>query len=65
VARLSHTLDPEKKPLETPDVETIAAAPAVKAEKKAAPAKPAAKSKPAAKKAAKPAHKADKKKGKG
>jgi large subunit ribosomal protein L4 len=64
VARLSHTLDPEKKPVETPDVETIAAAPAVKAEKKAAPTKTAAKTKPAAKKATKPAPKADKKKGK-
>jgi large subunit ribosomal protein L4 len=61
VARLSHTLDPEKKPLETPDVETIAAAPAVKAEKKHTAAKHApkhsAKAKPAAKKAAKPAKK--------
>jgi large subunit ribosomal protein L4 len=64
VARLSHTLDPEKKPLEVPDVETIAAAPAVKAEKKAAPVKAAAKSKPAAKKADKPAHKPAKSKGK-
>ena len=45
---------PEKKPIEVPDVETIAAAPA----KKEAAAK-----KPAAKKAAKPAAKA--KKGKG
>jgi len=54
VARLMRSLDPEKKPLEVPDVETIAAAPA----KKEAAAK-----KPAAKKAAKPATKA--KKGKG
>jgi large subunit ribosomal protein L4 len=60
VARLSHSLDPEKKPVEVPDVETIAAAPVVKAGKKAA----AVKAKPAAKKAAKPAHKAEKKKGK-
>src|SRR5277367_5573786 len=64
VARLSHTLDPEKKPIEVPDVETIAAAPAVKAEKKAAPGKAAAKAKPAAKKADKPAHKPAKSKGK-
>src|SRR5271156_4734162 len=55
VLRLSHTLDPEKRPVVVPDVETIAAAPAVKAEKKSAPAKAAAK--PAAKKAAKPAAK--------
>ena len=54
VARLMRSLDPEKKPIEVPDVETIAAAPA----KKEAAAK-----KPAAKKAAKPAAKA--KKGKG
>src|SRR5437867_671220 len=54
VARLVRSLDPEKKPIEVPDVETIAAAPA----KKEATAK-----KPAAKKAAKPAAKA--KKGKG
>jgi large subunit ribosomal protein L4 len=58
VARLSHTLDPEKKPVVVPDVETIAPAPKV-AKKEAAP-KAAAK-KPAAKAAAKPA----KKKGKG
>jgi large subunit ribosomal protein L4 len=68
VARLSHTLDPEKKPLEAPDVETIAAAPVAKAEKKTAAAKHApahaAKAKPAAKKAAKPAHKPAKSKGK-
>ena len=54
VARLVRSLDPEKKPIEVPDVESIAAAPA----KKEAAAK-----KPAGKKAAKPAAKA--KKGKG
>jgi large subunit ribosomal protein L4 len=54
VARLVRSLDPEKKPIEAPDVETIAAAPA----KKEVAAK-----KPAAKKAAKPA--AKKKTGKG
>ncbi len=54
VTRLVRSLDPEKKPIEVPDVETIAAAPA----KKEAAAK-----KPAAKRAAKPAAKA--KKGKG
>ena len=54
VARLVRSLDPEKKPIEVPDVETIAAAPA----KKEVAAK-----KPAAKKAAKPA--AKKKTGKG
>ncbi|PYU04957.1 MAG: 50S ribosomal protein L4 [Acidobacteria bacterium] len=54
VARLMRSLDPEKKPIEVPDVETISAAPA----KKEATAK-----KPAAKRAAKPAAKA--KKGKG
>ena len=54
VARLMRSLDPEKKPIQVPDVETIAAAPA----KKEAAAK-----KPAAKRAAKPAAKA--KKGKG
>jgi len=62
VARLSHSLDPEKTPIEAPHVETIAPAPAAK--KTAAPkaaAKSAKKEKPAAKKAAKPA----KKKGKG
>jgi large subunit ribosomal protein L4 len=51
VARLVRSLDPEKKPIEVPDVETIAAAPV----KKEAVAK-----KPAAKKAAKPAAKAKK-----
>jgi large subunit ribosomal protein L4 len=51
VARLVRSLDPEKKPIAVPDVETIAAAPA----KKEAAAK-----KPAAKKAAKPAAKAKK-----
>ena len=54
VARLMRSLDPEKKPIEVPDVETISAAPA----KKEATAK-----KPTAKRAAKPAAKA--KKGKG
>ena len=56
VARLSHSLDPEKTPAATPDVESIAPAP--KREKKAA-AKPAAakKSKAAAKKPAKTAKK--------
>ena len=51
VARLVRSLDPEKKPIEVPDVEAIAAAPV----KKEAAAK-----KPAAKKAAKPAAKAKK-----
>ena len=51
VARLVRSLDPEKKPIEAPHVETIAPAPAAK--KEAAP-KPEAK-KPAAKRAAKPA----------
>ena len=57
VARLSHSLDPERQPIPVPDVEAIAPAP--KAEKKEASAKPAAakKAKPAAKKAAKPAKK--------
>src|SRR5437899_514691 len=55
VARLSHTLDPEKKPIVVPDVETIAPAP--KAAKKEAAPKAAAKKPAAAKKAAKPAKK--------
>jgi large subunit ribosomal protein L4 len=55
VARLVRSLDPEKTPIEVPDVETIAAAPAKK--------ETAAAKKPAAKKAAKPAPK--KKTGKG
>ena len=59
VARLSHTLDPDRAPVVAPDVETIA--PAKAAKKEAAPkaaAKTAAKKeKPAAKKAAKPAKK--------
>jgi large subunit ribosomal protein L4 len=58
VLRLSHTLDPEKRPVVVPDVTAIAAAP--KPEKKeAAPKAKAAvkKAKPAAKKAAKPAKK--------
>jgi large subunit ribosomal protein L4 len=60
VMRLSHTLDPEKKPVVVPDVETIAPA-AKPAKKEAAAPKAAAKKPAAAKKAAKPA----KKKGKG
>src|SRR5438093_6120333 len=59
VMRLSHTLDPEKKPVVVPDVETIA--PAAKPVKKEAAPKAAKKKPAAAKKAAKPA----KKKGKG
>ena len=55
VARLSHTLDPEKKPIVVPDVATIAPAP--KAAKKEATPKAAAKKPAAAKKAAKPAKK--------
>ena len=58
VARLSHSLDPEKKPVVVPDVAAIA--PAAKPAKKEAAPKAEAK-KPAAKKAAKPAAK----KGKG
>ena len=60
VARLSHTLDPEKKPVVVPDVETIAPA-AKPAKKEAAPKAAAKKEKPAAKKAAKPAKKKGKK----
>jgi large subunit ribosomal protein L4 len=62
VVRLSHTLDPEKRPVVVPDVETIAPA-AAPAKKAAAPKAKAAvkKAKPAAKKAAK---KPAKKKGK-
>src|SRR5580700_9947494 len=59
VVRLSHSLDPEKRPVVVPDVETIAPAP--KAAKKEAAPKAKAKKPAAAKKAAKPA----KKKGKG
>ena len=60
VLRLSHTLDPEKRPVVVPDVETIA--PAAAPKKEAAPKKAAVKkAKPAAKKAAK---KPAKKKGK-
>ena len=56
VARLSHTLDPERKPIIVPDVQTIE--PAAKAVKKqAAPKAKAAVKKPAAKKAAKPSAK--------
>jgi len=54
-ARLVRSLDPEKTPIAVPDVETIAAAPAMK--------ETAAAKKPAAKKAAKPT--AKKKTGKG
>jgi large subunit ribosomal protein L4 len=61
VARLSHTLDPEKKPVETPDVETIATAPAVKTEKKVAAPKAAAKKTAAHKPAHKPAKPAKRK----
>jgi hypothetical protein len=53
IARLSHTLDPDRQPVEAPHVETIAPAPAPKRE--AAPkaaAKPAAKKTAAAKKPA-------------
>src|ERR1700680_3091403 len=60
VARLIHTLDPDRAPAAVPDVETIAPA-AKPVKKEAAPkaaAKPAAKKeKPAAKKAAKPSKK--------
>src|SRR5437879_111905 len=59
VTRLSHSLDPEKKPVVAPDVETIA--PAAKSVKKETAPKAVAKKPAAAKKAAKPA----KKKGKG
>jgi hypothetical protein len=60
VARLSHTLDPEKTPVQGPDVQTIA--PAAKPAKKEAAPKAAAKravkkEKPAAKKVAKPTKK--------
>jgi large subunit ribosomal protein L4 len=55
VARLSFTLDPEKKPIVVPDVQSIA--PAKAAKKEAAPKAKAATKKPAAKKAAKPAAK--------
>jgi len=54
VARLSHSLDPEKKPIVVPDVASIT--PAAKPAKKEAAPKAEAK-KPAAKKAAKPAAK--------
>jgi hypothetical protein len=59
VARLTRSLDPEKKPIEVPHVETIAPAPAPAAKKEAAPKAEAKKA--SAKKAAKPAAK----KGKG
>jgi large subunit ribosomal protein L4 len=59
VARLTHTLDPERAPAVVPDVETIAPAKAVKKEAapKAATKAATKKEKPAAKKAAKPAKK--------
>ena len=60
VARLSQSLDPEKKPVVVPDVQSIAPA-ARPPKKEAAPKAAAKKAKPAAKKSAKPA----KKKGKG
>jgi len=56
VARLSHSLDPEKKPIETPDVATIAPA-AKPAKKESAPKKAAAKKPAVTKKSAKPAKK--------
>jgi large subunit ribosomal protein L4 len=55
VARLSHTLDPEKKPIVAPDVESIAPAKPVK--KEAAPKAAAKKSAAKPKAAAKPAKK--------
>jgi large subunit ribosomal protein L4 len=55
VARLSYTLDPEKKPIVVPDVQSIA--PAKAAKKEAAPKAKTATKKPATKKAAKPAAK--------
>jgi large subunit ribosomal protein L4 len=60
VARLVHTLDPDRAPAVVPDVETIAPAakPVKKEAARKAAAKPAAKKeKPAAKKAAKPSKK--------
>ncbi|HMD39480.1 MAG TPA: 50S ribosomal protein L4 [Candidatus Acidoferrum sp.] len=58
VLRLSHTLDPEKRPVVVPDVTAIAAAPKPEKKEAAPKAKAAAKkAKPAAKKAAKPAKK--------
>src|SRR5215472_6053931 len=55
VARLSHSLDPEKKPVAAPDLETIA--PAGKPVRKKAAPKAEAKKSAAAKKSAKPADK--------
>jgi large subunit ribosomal protein L4 len=55
VVRLSHSLDPERKPVVVPDVATIA--PAAKPAKREAAPKAAAKKPAAAKKAAKPAKK--------
>jgi len=60
VARLSHTLDPEKKPIVAPDVESIAPA-AKPAKKEAAPKAAAKKSAAKPKAAAKPAKKKGKK----
>jgi large subunit ribosomal protein L4 len=59
VARLSHSLDPERQPIAAPDVESIAPAKAPKKEAapKAAHKTAAKKEKPAAKKAAKSAKK--------
>jgi large subunit ribosomal protein L4 len=54
-ARLSHSLDPDKKPVPAPDVETIA--PAAKPVRKKAAPKAEAKKSAAAKKSAKPAGK--------
>jgi len=59
VARLSHTLDPERTPIAAPDVQSIA--PAAKPKKEAAPK---AAAKPAAKKEKAGTKKAAKKKGK-
>jgi large subunit ribosomal protein L4 len=56
VARLSHSLNPEKTPVVVPDVASIAPA-AKPAKKEAAPKAAKAKAKPAAKKAAKPGKK--------
>jgi large subunit ribosomal protein L4 len=56
VLRLSHTLDPEKRPVVVPDVASIAPA-AAPAKKEAAPKAAVKKAKPAATKAAKPAKK--------
>ena len=55
MARLGHSLDPEKKPVAVPEVATIA--PATETAKKEAQPKAAAKKPAAAKKAGKPAKK--------